>query len=297
MFISRYRYYGALCVFFAGTLTVLADSRTDYLIRLLKTSPQFRVRAQAALSLGASQSQTDAVAALSQALKDSNPIVRAAAASSLEQLGNPTALPALEQAKRDTDATVRRTVAKSIEALTRIARASRSRPSTTAQPSVPARYYVGLGQLATATSIRVPSTVMNETQTFFQDTVRDTPTILLAPKNENVREAYRILRDKGMVGFYVDASITQLRVTPQGGTQEVYAEVSLTLQTYPERDIKAILPGNATIRGARGDEAIRLALRAATRAALRGLESALGQLETSGPPPSSRTKRSRTRQR
>ena len=59
-----------------------ADARSDYLIRLLRGSSQFRVRAQAAISLGNTDPSAEVLAALSLSLKDEHPAVRAAAATS-----------------------------------------------------------------------------------------------------------------------------------------------------------------------------------------------------------------------
>src|SRR5689334_15704301 len=64
----------------------LADARSDYLVRLLAGSTQFRVRAQAAISLGSVEPAASVVSALSKALSDEHPAVRAAAANSLGRL-------------------------------------------------------------------------------------------------------------------------------------------------------------------------------------------------------------------
>ncbi|RLB48694.1 MAG: hypothetical protein DRH23_08160, partial [Deltaproteobacteria bacterium] len=58
----------AITLLFASTAQ--ADARQDYLLRLLRNSSAFRVRAQAALSLGQLESSRKSVAALERAVGD-----------------------------------------------------------------------------------------------------------------------------------------------------------------------------------------------------------------------------------
>ena len=84
------------------------DSRTDFLVRMLATSSQFRVRAQAALALAGTPDDPTVAAALTKALsRDEHPAVRAASASALERLRPPSAVSALREALRDDDKAVR----------------------------------------------------------------------------------------------------------------------------------------------------------------------------------------------
>jgi hypothetical protein len=66
-----------------------------YLIKLLESSSQFRVRAQAAISLGVIEESLAARNALMAALRDAHPAVRAAAATSLGRIGDANHVSAL----------------------------------------------------------------------------------------------------------------------------------------------------------------------------------------------------------
>src|SRR5512143_3138407 len=83
--------------------TSYADQRSDALIHLLETSTEFRVRTQAALSLGRTSGGSDVVQALVRALSDAHPAVRAAAATSLGAVGDPSAVAALQHLSSDRD--------------------------------------------------------------------------------------------------------------------------------------------------------------------------------------------------
>ena len=71
-----------------------ATRGADRLAELLGGSGSYRVRAQAALSLGR-LGEPGSVSALVDALEDAHPAVRAAAASALGRIGSPSALPPL----------------------------------------------------------------------------------------------------------------------------------------------------------------------------------------------------------
>ncbi len=74
-----------------------ADARSDYLINMLENGATYRIRLQAATSLGQIRC-AEASAALQHALSDESDLVVIAAANALAQLGDPAAIPAIETA-------------------------------------------------------------------------------------------------------------------------------------------------------------------------------------------------------
>jgi len=79
------------------------------------------------------------------------------------------------------------------------------------------------------------------------------------------------VRAVAKTGYYLDASVVS--VGPQGGGTR--AVVSVILNTYPGRDMRAILQGAATVPGASGPSAERQAIEGALRGALRRLPQAM----------------------
>ncbi len=262
----------------AAAAPAFADGRTDYLIRLLKTSNTFRVRAQAALSLGHVENHPEVVRALATALSDEHPAVRTAAAASLESLGNPSALSALQRASQDHDSTVRRQVSHAIRALERIAR---THPHTSPVPSSPgnagggaARYYVGVGMPGTRANVDHDTLV--RARQMIADTLQRIGGVVLAPDHESTRAARQVLRHRRLTGYYVDSSIVQVQDTGSG----TRAVVSVILNTYPGRDLRAMLQGAARVSGGQGPEVARQAIEAAFEGALRRLPQALAAADT-----------------
>ena len=69
-----------------------------------------------------------------------------------------------------------------------------------------------------------------------------------------------------------DISIVASEDRPNGGLR---ARVSVVVQTYPDRNVRSMLNGAATVMGASGDSARQQAIEGALRGALRGLPQAM----------------------
>jgi hypothetical protein len=254
--------------------TASADGRTDYLIRLLKTSSTFRVRAQAALSLGRIEGEREVVKALAGALDDRHPAVRTAAASSLGRLSDPSVLDDLKAARNDRQASVRRAVGRAIRKLSRIARTQpRRRRETPSQqsPATGGRYYVGVGTPGSKADIG--RSALREAQQYIEGQLRSMDGVVLAPGNESRTQVQRTLKRRNLSGYYVDSSVVRVEESSEG-TRVV---VSVILNTYPGRDMRAMLQGAATVPGGKGPRAREQALQGAFRGALRRLPQALAQ--------------------
>ena len=258
-----------------------ADARANYLVRLMTTSDQFRVRAQAALALAqAAVGDTTITEALERALRDDHPAVRAAAVSSLQARGDASVLEALRAAKSDRDPSVASAATRAVTALERVARANGGRggstpgatpPPTQPTPSGPARFYVGVATPATTAGLS--PAVLTSARSFIVQNVTQIPGVQIAPANESNTTARRVIQQGRLVGYYLDVSITSVEERPGGGLR---AAVSVIVNTYPGRDMRSILQGAATVSGGgAGDGARQQAIEAALTGALRRLPQAL----------------------
>ncbi len=276
--LSRRRRYARLWIVVCAVSSVLAiaasawaDARSDYLVRVLRTSPMFRVRAQAAISLGGVQSEPEVVSALVGALSDAHPAVRGAAAAALQRQGDPSALPALRRAARDPEAAVRTAASQAVRHLTTVAQTG---PRT--QPLPPAgggnaRYYVAVGRPGTKVRSISPATLAAAQQAI-ERMAREVPGVEIAPSNQSASAATKVLRQRNLVGYFLDSSIVEIEQRPDGGTR---ARVSVVLQSYPDRNIRSMLSGAATVMGASGAAAQQQAIEGALRGALRNLPQAM----------------------
>lgn len=252
-----------------------ADARTDFLVRMLRTSDQFRVRAQAALALARVQNDPNVTRALVDALRDDNAAVRAAAAASLETVGDPTAIDGLRGVLNDRDSGVRAAAQRSIRALERVA-SSRPPPNNGGGVVPPpttgeARFYIGIG--SPGAQATVAPAVLQRARTFLVSSVGQMQGVAVAPDGERANDASAVLTRRHLTGCFLEASITSVEVRPDGGLR---AAVSVTVYTYPGRELRSMLTGAATIQGAgASDETREQAIQAAITSALRRLPQAL----------------------
>lgn len=252
---------------------VAADARTDFLLRMLTTSDQFRVRTQAAIALGTRPVEPAVLNALTEALRDEHPAVRSASASALELLKDPSVLTALRAARRDRDATVRGAVEHAIATLERQRPAGVARAEPTPPPAAlgDSKYYVAVG--VPSAQAPLPSDVLRQLREHMVKQVAEMEGVRVAPANEPQAAASSVVRGKKLVGYYLDSSVTKVEAQPSGALR---AQVSVIVGTYPGRAMRVMLSGAATVSGAGSSEqAKRQAIEAAFTGALRRLPQAM----------------------
>lgn len=248
------------------------DPRSAYLIKLLEGSSQFRVRAQAAISLGTVEGSRTAVEALTSALHDTHPAVRAAAATSLGKVGDANAIGALRTLDRDSEEPVRVAARESVARLSRVQpmtpRTTEPGPGPT--PAGPALYYVAVAEPGTRLT-SVDKQLLAQARSFIKQRVGQIQGVRLAPDAESAQDAEQVLKKQRLKGFYLDSAIVSVE-KKQGG--ETRVAVSVIVATYPGRDMRAIMQGAATVSGS-GSQTYNQAVEGAFSGALRQLSQAL----------------------
>jgi len=246
-----------------------ADAGEDYLLRLLRTSDAFRVRAQAALSLGERPSTPRSIEALERAVDDDHPAVRVAAISSLRRLGARRSLPVVERATRDRDRAVRRAAAEAVEALKAVGERARG-------PG-PTEYLVAVGMPGTKAE-RVSRQMLFDARIFLSEQLQQLRGVELAPDDLSPADAKRELASRGIRGVYLESSVVTLE--PKAGG--VRASVSIIVLTHPGREMRGMLRGAATASGSYGAETAEQAIQGAFVGALRRLPTVLETMKNKG---------------
>jgi hypothetical protein len=250
---------------------VHADSRTDFLVRMLASSDQFRVRTQAALALGSRPPEPAAVKALAGALKDEHPAVRSASAGALELLKDPTALAALRSARKDKDSSVRGAVEHAIATLETASSSAASARAAADDGSSNSTFYVAVG--TPSAQVGLPALALRSLRELVVKQVSELDGVRLAPENENQAAAAGVLRKTKLIGYYLDSAVTKIEQRPDGALR---AQVSVIVGTYPGRAMRVMLSGAATVSGGgTSDQAKMQAVEAAFTGALRRLPQAL----------------------
>lgn len=278
-------------------VTAVAGAQTDrtqYFVDLLSSSTSFSVRAQAALALGRVPPSPQVRAALTAALRDNEPAVRAAAASAMERQADTQLLAPLRAAvASERDSTVLDAERRAITALEAVATAATPRGTTAAaaaasstaaaasstaaasasvrpQPTGTPRYYVGIGTPGDNSS-SLSAAQLAELQAYLASQVGGVPGVVLAPNGEAAAATTRALRSNQLVGYFIDASVVSVEETPTGTS----VRVSIILATYPGRDMRAMLSGSARVPNSTGPDAVRRAMQGAVQGSLRRLPQAM----------------------
>jgi hypothetical protein len=213
-----------------------ADPRTEFLVKQLKTSDDFRVRTQAALALGAS-GDGEALQPLCSGLADSNVSVRSAAAAALGKLGKKEGVACLKSARaKEKDSSVNQTIDQSLGKLAGGADPPPPGPNT--------KFYVAI-QVTNRTS-RPNGEIEAVVRAAMQSKLVSNKEFAVAPKAETVAQAGPLVKGKRLKGLMIMASVEPIEY--KGGNLSVVLKV--TYWTYPEKSLKATgSPATATQEG------------------------------------------------
>lgn len=207
----------------AGLLTFLssvATAQSDFEknVRLLESADDFRVRTQAALSLGASGRQ-QAVTPLCQALSDESRTVRIASATGLSRLekGGRGCLNSRLSKEKD-----KRVVAS-------IKRALRRLQGGGAEPAIngKSKYYVAIELLG-------PGRLQDPFRAAMVRGIGGNGAVAIAPRDESLSEAKKVLGNHPQAsGFLLSAKA--MKPEYEGGQLEI--KITVAILTYPGKVI------------------------------------------------------------
>ncbi len=246
-----------------------ANGREDYLLRVLAGSDAFRVRAQAALSLGQLESTERSVAALERAVRDAHPAVRVSAITSLRRLESKQSLDVIVRATKDKNKSVRKAALEAVESLEAIGERQRG-------PGEP-RYLIAVG-MPGAKAERVSRQMLFDSRIYLSEQLVRLEGVELAPDDLSPAEVKSEVQRRKLHGFHLESSVVTLE--PKGGG--VRAVVSIIVLSNPGRDMRGMLRGAATASGPYSAETAEQAIQGAFVGALRRLPTVLEAAKVRG---------------
>jgi hypothetical protein len=235
----------------ALTLAVAQDEAV--LLRMLHDGHDFRVRTQAAFALGRKH-DAQYVDSLEDALRDKHPVVRAAAATALGEIGSTAALPALQVAQRDPIESVATQARAAVEAINAAAaaraggnaagmRAKLVVAGSAARVPAGARYALVLGD-------------MHDQSGFSGDELSKVLATSLARElahwhgvamlDVHDSASLETVRQRGLPMFRLEGNVTQISRDRMGDQVAVHCELSILLMDEPGRNLRSVLKGAAT---------------------------------------------------
>jgi hypothetical protein len=232
----------AAIVIALGTFASSAAAQTEDINRLvdnLKNGPDFRIRTQAALALGASKNST-AVQPLCAGLSDANTTVRAAAAAALGKLnlGGQECLNA--RLASEPSETVKAAIQRAMQQL-----AGGAEPVFL--PST--KYYLQLGRVSDKSG-RTDGSVDRLFRDGFVKAAGGTGGVLFAPLAETPDQAKKRLTGKKVKAFYLAVSVPAFEYV--GSKLTVRAEIAVF--SYPGKVMIGTIKKNASFDGISGPD-------------------------------------------
>lgn len=219
-----------------STFYALAADRVTELATKLKGDKDFRVRTQAALALGVSQSER-AVPALCGGLDDENHTVRAASAAALGKLRRGGVDCVRRKLSSEQHPKVKEMLVKTLRRLE--------------QPAAPAigpetRYYVAIGPTTNKTPGPDSDIDVLVRDALNKELAKD-KTMAVAPPDETPEQAQKVLaKHKGLKSVFI---WPKLQASDEGGALSF--KLSFTLFSYPDKAFKGSLAQGASLPGAK----------------------------------------------
>jgi hypothetical protein len=214
---------GCSIVLFAST--VFADARTDYLINMLENGGNYRIRVQAATTLGKLRS-AEAVPSLVKSLNDENELVVISAATALAQIGDPSVLPEVESA--NTRATSK--AAKSqIETTLRILRALSSEGDVVSEEDMVPRFLVrvdAMGDSSGTVRKDVPETLRR----IVEERTQREPGVVMQQSVMSTADVKQKLKKEKLAGYILSGALLKMEKVDN----QLVVKISLNVFKNPE---------------------------------------------------------------
>ena len=236
---------------FLVTQGAAAQSRTQFLIERLRAD-DFKVRASAALALGATNDDA-AIQPLCGALSDSSEAVRQSAAAGLKRLAKPSSLGCLRsRAAVEQNATVKLQITRAIDAIE--SGGDSGPPAGSASDGPPkfvanAKYYVALSSVQNNTGRpqgEVDGAVLGSVKTKL-DTIGH---FQIAPNKEAPDAARSVINQRKLKGYYLAIVVEPFDYS--GGDLSVRVRISFF--TYPGKDLRGSLTTRLIASNVRGKD-------------------------------------------
>ncbi len=219
----------------------------DNLISQLSTGEDYKTRLSAAISLGKLSDQR-AVPAFIDALGDDDKNVRGAAAIGLSKAVNSQtkpallkkALAALEAASTgDSSSFVQKQAQKALETLRALGEGGGTSNANAA-------IYVNVGDMSAKTpdAEKMRNLMRSTTLKMFGKSAKDMSTAWAGGAVPTKKQ----LDQKGVAGFHVDGTLTDLTEKVKSGSTIVSCKVSMYIATFPEKSVFGFLNGGASVQ-------------------------------------------------
>ncbi|MCP4199741.1 MAG: HEAT repeat domain-containing protein [Proteobacteria bacterium] len=217
-----------------------ADARTTYLINMLEKGGNYRIRVQAATTLGKLRSK-DAVPALVRALKDEHDLVVISVATALGQIGDPAVIPYIEKIHQRTGS---RPVRSQLEATLRVLKAlspqdgSRRARASNGKP----RFFIRVDAMGNSSGVQQAGILETMNDIVVQRLGRE-PGVVIQDSEISGQEVRSKLKRDGLKGYIISGSL--IKMVHMGN--RVTVKMGLNVFTNPEYNLLMMPTAEAAV--------------------------------------------------
>lgn len=229
---------GMMCWIALFPSRVRADARTDYLINMLENGRNYRIRVQAATTLGKLRSK-QAVPALVRSLGDDNDLVVISALTALGQIGDPSVISQIEKAcaKKKVSA-----VQSQLEATLRVLRAL---SSPTEKPDIvdaEPRFLIRVDAMGNSSG-KGSKQITDVVRDLVLERLKEEPDVVLQVAKMNNNQVKRKLKKEKLVGYILSGSIIQMDMVGK----QLVVKVGLNVFSNPEYNLLMMPTAQAAV--------------------------------------------------
>jgi len=219
----------ALALSFAPSAS--ADTRSDYLINMLETGATYRIRVQAATTLGMIRC-AEAVPALGRALSDEDALVVIAAANALGQIGDAAAIPAIEAALKNPPSPAAKT---QLETTLRVLRALVDGGDSAPIGDEAPRYLIRIDAMGDSSGAQREG-VSETMKTMVVERLRRESSVILQPAEMKAEQVKTKVKKEKLKAFILTGSIMRLERTEA----QIVVKISLNVFSNPGYSLLAM---------------------------------------------------------
>ncbi len=249
---------GVIWLMMSGArLSAAADARTAYLINMLENGRNYRLKVQAATTLGKLRSK-EAIPALVRALDDKNELVVISAASALGQIGEVKVIAAIERAaKRHKSPATKSQLESTLRVLRALSVDSEGAKPTSGKP----RFLIRVDPMGNSSGVK-DEQLTKKLRDEVNRRVGREPGVVMQAEGLSAAEVKKKLKKESLGGFILSGAILKLSRVDN----RITMKIGLNVFTNPEYNLLMMPTAQAAITLPSGDLSKASELKAKERA-------------------------------
>jgi hypothetical protein len=174
------------------------------------------------------------IEALKRALKDAHPAVRSAALIALSKTKDPGLTSLFKKYLSDPNTNVRQAAKQALKILKKDSSFGKK------------RFLIGLGGMGSKLKVKNLD-IKNLLQDYILKELKNNPKVIILAESTSQEEIRKLIQRNGLLGYFIEGSLTRLETLPSSDEVEVKCKISLMVMDNLTKDLKMMLSGSASV--------------------------------------------------